>query len=119
MSSAVAICEHLQAGRFDLSTEAACQADIEGWLTVRLAGEPVEREVRLSHRDRPDFMVAGVAIEVKMNGAAPAAIIRQLLRYAEHDAVKAIVLATNRAVVLPPSLNGKPVFSISLGRAWL
>lgn len=52
------------------------------------------REVRLSDRDRIDFLVGGqVGIEVKVDGSYPT-VARQLLRYCEHTQLESIVLVT-------------------------
>ena len=108
----------LRASRFDLSTETATQFDIGR--TLATEGVPHRREARLSPRDRIDFLTAdGLGIEVKIRGQRRPAVLRQLERYAEHDAVKALVLLTNVAVGFPATLNGKPLHVISMGRAWL
>lgn len=58
------------------------------------AGLVFERECRLSERDRPDFLVGGrVVVEVKLK-TPRSVVLRQLGRYAEHDRVEAIVLAS-------------------------
>lgn len=104
--------------RIDLSSEKAAQADIEKALTA--AGVVHRREVRLSTADVPDFLLAdGAVIEVKVKGARKTDIFRQLQRYADHDAVSALLLVTNITMGLPPEINSKPVFFASLGRGWL
>jgi hypothetical protein len=114
-----ALARLIGAGRYDLSWEIACQADIATLLAAE--GLAFVREHRLSGRDRLDFLVeGGIAVEVKMNRTAPAAILRQLERYAEHDAVQALILATNRAVGWERcEIGGKPAFAVSLGWGWL
>ncbi|WP_293002593.1 hypothetical protein [Mycobacterium sp.] len=58
------------------------------------AGVGFAREYRLSERGRPDFLVGGqVVVEVKLK-TPRSAVVRQLGRYAEHDSVGAIVLAS-------------------------
>lgn len=78
------------------------------------------REYRLSPRDRVDFFdeAKGCAIEVKLK-ANRRSILRQLTRYAEHDAVKTIVLVSGTAMALPPAIDGVPLYFVSVGRAWL
>lgn len=83
-----------------------------------LAGVSYEREFRLSEKDRVDFKIAQVAIEVKIKGSQ-SSILRQLERYALHESVTHIVLLTSRSVIAPATLNGKPLFIISLSKAWL
>ena len=82
------------------------------------AGIGYQREVRLSPRDRVDFLVGTVGIEVKIKGGKRD-IFRQLERYAEHDGVGALLLVSNVPMGLPPTINGKPVTYFSLARAWL
>jgi len=89
-------------------TEEHLQQDIARAL-VRL-GIPFEREPRLSGKDRPDFMVGGVAVEVKIKGGVTE-VTRQLSRYAQHERVSELLLVTSRMqlVAVPTELNGKPV----------
>lgn len=79
---------------------------------LQAAGYPVRREVRLSDRDRIDLLVGDVGIEVKVKGARTP--LRQLRRYAEHEAVAGLLLVTTRAAALPAELNGKPLQLVSL-----
>lgn len=115
---AIRIGEVLSSARFDLADEKACQEQMHAHLTANLSW-PVKREPRLTPRDIPDFMVEGVAVEVKMKHQRPADIIRQLERYARLPMVTALVLASNRPCNIPACMNGKPVLGVSLGKAWL
>lgn len=82
--------------------ECALQDAID--IVLRGAGFRVEREFRLSDRDRPDFLVDRcVAVEVKMR-ASGSAVLSQLARYAADKRVGAIVVATPRL----SSLAGMP-----------
>lgn len=109
--------------RIPLTDEIAAQAEIGRLLDAH--GVKHVREYRLGLRERLDFWLPepdsgdGALIEVKMNAARPADIIRQLGRYAVYDRVRALFLVSNRAMFLPPDVGGKPAFLISLGRAWL
>lgn len=105
--------------RFDLDDEKACQAQIYDWLVEQFPERQIRREWRLTLADRVDFYIEGVAIEVKMNRARPADIVRQINRYADAPEVSAVIVATNRALQLPGKIKGKPVYGVSLGRAWL
>lgn len=117
---ALAIARSLNGPRFDLNDEIACHEQMEVWLKDDFPTRKVEREYRLSGgAGRPDFYVEGVAVEVKMNAANPKEIVRQITRYAACPLVAAVVVATNRALQLPGQINGKPIFGVSLGRAWL
>lgn len=102
----VQIAEHAAAALsghvYRAARERALQDAIEA--VLRGAGLRVEREFRLSARDRPDFLVERcVAVEVKMR-ASGSAVLAQLARYAAHDRVHAIVVATPRL----SSLTGMP-----------
>ncbi|MEI9966030.1 MAG: hypothetical protein WDM92_16695 [Caulobacteraceae bacterium] len=118
--SAADVCALLQGARCDLSSEAACQRDIEGLLASALPPERWAREHRLGPADRPDFLVDGVVIEVKARGARAADALRQIGRYAAYPEVEAVIVAYGgRALGLPAQIGGKPVFTVGLGRAWL
>lgn len=107
----------LQGQRLDLSNEKATQQEIG----EALSGADIEfrREHRLAPGDIVDFLLSdGIALEVKLRYSRRE-IERQLRRYAKHDAVQALVLATATAIHLPPDIDGKPVHVISLGQAWL
>lgn len=83
------------------------------------AGIRYEREVRLDARSRVDFIIdTGIALEVKIKGSATA-IYRQCERYAAFPIVREIVLATNRSMGMPSEINGKSMYVLKLGRAWL
>jgi hypothetical protein len=73
------------------------------------------REQPLGPLDRPDFLIGGVAVEVKVGGT-PDALERQVTRYLTHDTVTAVVVVTNRARHrgLPPEISGKPVLVVFL-----
>lgn len=68
-----------------------------------------QRERALSPRDRPDFMVGGLAVEVKVSGSGTA-VLAQVLRYLEHDHVTGAVLVTTRTRHwAPEEAHGKPI----------
>ncbi|WP_181242650.1 hypothetical protein [Caulobacter vibrioides] len=107
-------------GCFPLKRESDCQLAIDGHLRAAFPGVAISREHRLSGRDRPDWLIDGrFVVEAKVHGAVRAKIERQLQRYAEHDAVEGIVLATGRSIILPATIGGKPVAVVNLGEAWL
>ena len=95
-------------GRWRLrrADEHELQDAIEELLTAECI--PYEREVELSKRDRPDFMLRRVAVEVKTKGS-PTEVGRQLLRYAAHEGVEQILLLTTKSghTQLPTTLLGK------------
>lgn len=106
----------LASTRFPAGPEKELQEAIGVALTN--AGIAFEREVRLNDTDIIDFLVSGVGIEVKIKGARRG-IYRQLQRYAHSEAVHSLVLLSSVAMGLPPTIEGKPVTIVSLGRAWL
>lgn len=73
-------------------------------------GYTVEREVRLNARDRIDLLVGDVGIECKIAGQ-PAAVLRQLERYAEHDLSRIVLLtrAAQHLYHMPTEVGGKPL----------
>lgn len=91
-----------------------CETDLQNAIAETLP--TAKREHRLSERDRADFLVDGVAVEVKVDGSL-GAVTRQLFRYARHETVKAIVLVTSRAkhLRMPRSMVGKPVRTVFVG----
>lgn len=107
-----AILEIFASHRFLFSAEDELQRGIAGALAA--AGLVVEREVRLTQRDRIDLLVGTVGIEVKIAGDA-SRVERQLERYTQSDLVTALILVTTRVRHRPPPmLNGKPVTTVSL-----
>lgn len=115
-SSAQTIIRLLSSVRLQLRRESALQQQIESVFIG--AGLPFEREVRLSASDRIDFMVGDVGVEVKVGGSRRA-IYEQLVRYAKHESIQALILATGVATVLPREIEGKPVYIANLSVAWL
>lgn len=84
-------------------------------LVFAKAGLDFVREARLDARNRPDFMVGKIAIEVKTKGTF-ADFLRQAQRYVELGQVDVlIVVGTPKWMpMVPPMLNGKPVFTVRL-----
>jgi hypothetical protein len=107
----------LRSRRFTCADEAELQSAVAAALSS--AGLGYTREARLSARDRVDFMIdGGIALELKVRTDGKE-LLRQVLRYAEHDAVKAILIAgtTHKLLLLPETANGKPLRAIQL-QAW-
>lgn len=96
--------------RYVYASEVELHGQLEQVLTA--AGVPVSREVHLTSRDRIDFLVGDVGIEVKVKGERTP--IRQLTRYAESSWVAGLLLVTTRAAGVPSTLLGKPVAVVSL-----
>lgn len=107
----------LRRGRYQIGTESALHVSIAGELDA--AGIAFEAEARLGPANRIDFLVAGgIGIEAKVRYPRRA-IYRQLQRYAESDQITALVLITATALGVPPSIAGKPIFYVSIGRTAL
>lgn len=104
----------LRGYRFAFTNEDELQTAIAQVLSDR--GVSFEREHRLSGADRIDFLIAGgLGIEVKIDGATNA-LLRQVNRYVQHDAIKALVVVVSRTRLagLPTELGGKPIVAVSL-----
>jgi hypothetical protein len=110
----------LEGQRFRVGTEAALQDGIAAFLTR--SGIHYQREYRFEKncrvqgdrlvrsKDIVDFLVDGIACEVKIHGG-PSEVTRQLHRYAQHEVVTSLVLVTSRMQLcrVPRELNGKTV----------
>jgi len=94
--------------RYNLTNEESIQLGIAE--ALRAGHIAFERETRLSARDRLDFLVGDVAIEVKLKGTAND-LLRQLSRYTEHESVRELLVVTARSQLsdLPDELHGKPL----------
>lgn len=79
---------------FCYASEADLQAAIERVFDV--AGVHAEREVRLTARDRIDFLVDRVGVEIKIDGGSRD-VERQLRRYLESDCIDGVLLVTTRS----------------------
>lgn len=118
-ADAVAIADHVVAvlGRriYRAARETALQDGIEQVLQEHAFR--VQREFRLTSCDRPDFLIDGcVVVEVKMR-ASGSSVLAQLARYAAHERVKALVVATPRLSSLsgmPAEIFGVPVRVVAL-----
>jgi AMMECR1 domain-containing protein len=115
-----AVIAALRSYRFNFTNERELQDGIES--VFRVVELPFVREYRLGPGDIVDFLCAGdTGVEVKIGGS-PSGILRQLMRYAEHDAIRAVVLVTRKLQhthAFPPSLAGKPLRVATLGGGWL
>lgn len=103
----------IDAYRFRYVTESDLQDGIED--ALRVNGIDYRREQPISKTDRPDFLVGGIAVEVKTKGTLPA-LLRQINRYAAHDYVRSIlVIGTPRWIhAIPQVLGEKEVYSLRL-----
>lgn len=104
----------LRVTRLATSTERALQDAIEG--ALKAANIPFSRELALSSRDRPDFLLSDGAVVLEAKVRYPKkAIYRQMARYASHQGVEALILVTGTAMGMPAAIDGKPVFVVSTG----
>jgi len=103
----------LSSFRFRFVTENDLQDGIEA--VFANAQVPYQREQSLNVSDRPDFMVMGIAIEVKTKGSL-ADLLRQASRYAGNSEVSAILVvgSPHWLVRVPTELAGKPVRAVRL-----
>jgi len=82
------------------------------------AGYTLKREVILSSRDRIDFVVDHIGIEIKVDGST-SSVIRQVHRYAQYDELDAILVVTTRSKhSLPSTISGKPIWVVYIP-GWL
>lgn len=106
--------ERVEGRIYDLSDEKATQQQIE----EALSDMNISREYRLSATHVVDFLVEGLAVEVKVKGQATA-ILRQCESYCEYDDVKGLLLITSRSMGFPEEINDKPCYYISLSKGML
>lgn len=111
-AAAIEIAHHLERHTYRWTTERQLQDGIAGVLATRFE---VYAEYALSQQDRPDFWVAvrgyHVAVEVKIRGARTP-ILQQLGRYAAHNSVDAVLLASGKRALLvgiPAEIHGTPI----------
>lgn len=99
----------LRANAFTFGNEAELQAGIA--TALQSGGVAFDREVVLGVGDRIDFVVGSIGVEVKLK-ASTNAVIRQLHRYAQVEALSSLLLVTSSlrlASAVPHELNGKTV----------
>ena len=102
------LCLLLERSLRGLGDESRVQAAIEALL--KRQGIEHQREFVLSPKDRIDFLVGRVGLEVKVAGGR-GAVVRQLERYAKHDCIESLVLVTTKSTLarVPMEMNGKAV----------
>ena len=104
------IAELLSGYAYTFDCEASLQAGVAAVLEA--GGVKNDREERLGAGDRIDFWCwqEDIGVECKIDGPSMA-VTRQLLRYANHDKVRGLILVTSRMrhKEVPTTLNGIPV----------
>lgn len=109
----------LKSKRFQLFTEKVLQLEIMELLSNHFKPEEIQKEFVLDTHSIIDFLLfENVGIEVKMNGQKKA-IYKQCERYCSFPTIQYLILITSKAIGMPESINGKPVLSINISRAWL
>lgn len=106
----------LSGARMDLSSEVLLKRDMAD--IFKRHGFKFQAEYVLDKANRPDFYYDGVAIEVKIKGAAKS-IYKQCERYCQFETVRALILVTNKAMGFPKEISGKPCYVVNVGRGWL
>ena len=96
------------------------EMDLHRLIEERLTEEgiPFIHEARLQPGCRIDFLCGSVGIETKRGRPERGKILRQLQRYAGCEPVDALVLVTERTVLLPDRIGGKPLRTVCLNRLW-
>jgi len=98
---------------FNFCSEKDWQDAIDAVFTVNRI--PFEREVEISGKERIDFMVGDIGLEIKI-GFAYAAVIRQLSRYALNERIGELILLTSRSQhQMPATMHGKKLTTINFG----
>lgn len=101
-----------QAGLQEVEIHDALSAALAG------AGIPHRREYTFGPRCRADLWVHGVAIEVKKQRPARAALLAQVTRYAQQSALGGLIVVLEKSIPLPPTIEGKRVAVLSLNALW-
>lgn len=102
----------LHSYRFNFTSEDELQTAVEAVLNEN----KIEflREFQLSKKDRIDFLIGSVGLEIKI-GFSYADVIRQLHRYAQSDRIEALILLTSRLQhSMPLEINGKTLCTINI-----
>lgn len=112
--TSAAIAAVLRGHRYLFDDEIELQDGLEDALSANgIAGE---REVRLSSRDRIDFLIGRVGIEVKIGGNVDS-LVRQLTRYAHSDQIDELIAVVSRPKLsaVPGTVAGVPVQVVFVG----
>lgn len=111
--------DEIEAALLSYQFNAGNEADLQDGVhaVLKAEGAVVDREVRLGPQDRVDFMVGGIAIELKVKHTL-AQVLRQLERYAEHARVTELMLVTTKSghLHIGTSVGGKPLRVVWLRR---
>lgn len=107
------LCEVIAGYQYSYTCEDELQRAIASVLTD--SGIPHQREFPLNKRDKIDFLVGRIGIEVKIKEGLTA-VTRQVHRYAQSDLIDSLILVTAKASHrgLPREMSGKPVSVVYL-----
>ena len=81
-------------------------------------GLSFKKEYKLAPRNRVDFFIDGIVIEVKKGKPYGRQVIEQVRRYSEYEEVKGVILVVEKNLDLPREVNGKPCMSLGLNKLW-
>lgn len=106
----ISLAELLSSYRYKYITETDLQNGIEEVLIK--SGIAYKRELSLSTRDRPDFLIDEIAVEVKIKGTL-SQLLRQITRYVSHKEVSTVLVVGTPAWLnqIPSHIDGKAIYS--------
>lgn len=107
------ITEAINSHKYRFTCEVELQDGLE--LVFKKAKLAYIREAMLTDKDRIDFLIGNVGVEVKIGGSL-ADVTRQLHRYAQLSCIESLVLVTSKLRLsgLPDTINDKPLVVVSL-----
>lgn len=85
---------------------------------LREADLPYRHEVMVAPRCRVDFLVQGIAVEVKRSRPNAKALLAQATRYLASPLVHGLIVVSEKSLSLPQSILNKPCINISLNQLW-
>ena len=75
-------------------------------------------EAPLAPRCRIDFLCEDVGVEVKKGKPDREKTLRQMERYAKTGKIRALILVSEKSIMLPQSMHGIPVHGLALHKLW-
>lgn len=114
MTSLSELRKHLAQYRYRFDTEADLQEKIEA--ALKAIGVSYEREFVLDPKNRIDFLVGNVGVEIKVKGSL-ADVTRQVHRYLAFEGVGSLLLVTTRTTHkgLVRTMQGKELDVLVVG----
>jgi hypothetical protein len=77
-----------------------------------------QHEYKLCKGRRVDFYCQGVVVEVKKLRPQKTRLLKQIKRYLDVQAVTAVIVVLQKSININKTIQGKPVFIVSLNRNW-